>query len=158
MAGNVERMRVSWEAMVMKKWILAAVCAITFFAAQPGHAQTINNVPTLLSRSNGSSGNSIMSYMAKFLGFGSATNTPTTTPLGQGTNAFNLPSNTPIASPMYVNRGSKKLSDFFFKPANNTIISNVGSPAPASSNGMCRNPGSRARGGHRVPSESLRDR
>ncbi len=125
MAGNVERMRVSWEAMVMKKWILAAVCAITFFAAQPGHAQTINNVPTLLSRSNGSSGNSIMSYMAKFLGFGSATNTPTTTPLGQGTNAFNLPSNTPIASPMYVNRGSKKLSDFFFKPANNTIISNT---------------------------------
>jgi hypothetical protein len=65
-----------------------------------------------------------MSYMAKFLGFNNG-NPPATSPLGQGTNAFNLPSNAPIASPMYVNRGSKKLSDFFFKPANNTIISNT---------------------------------
>ena len=110
----------------MRTRILATVCGIVAFAAQHGQAQTVNNVPTLLSRSNGSSGNSIMSYMAKFLGFGSANNpTPSTSPLGQGTNAFNLPSNTPIASPMYVNRGSNKLSDFFFKPANNTIISNT---------------------------------
>lgn len=125
MAGPLASRNESGDT-IMRMWFLAAVCGLAAFAAQPGYAQTVNNVPTLLSRSNGSNSttSSILSYMAKFLGFGTANNTPSTSALGQGTNAFNLPSNTPIASPMYVNRGSNKLSDFFFKPANNTIISN----------------------------------
>jgi len=112
--------------MVMKTWHALAAFTLMGLGMQGAQAQTINNVPTLVSRSNGSNAtvNSIMSYMAKFLGFNNG-NSPATSPLGQGTNAFNLPSNAPIASPMYVNRGSKKLSDFFFKPANNTIISNT---------------------------------
>lgn len=110
----------------MRKCFVAAVGSLVFLSVPSLNAQTINNVPTLLSRSNNANSNaSILSYMAKFLGFGNGARTPSTSPLGQGTNAFNLPSNTPIASPMYVNRGSNKLSDFFFKPANGTIITNT---------------------------------
>lgn len=113
------------ECMVMKTWSMVAGCLIAGMIVSPVCAQSVNGVPTLVSRTPS---NSLLGTLTQWLDFtgltGPSAPTPSTSSIAQGTNAFNLPSTNPIASPMQINRGSSKLTDFFFKPSTSTIITN----------------------------------